>query len=140
VDFKESKENMDAVLSLFKNDLLKGAHDCSKGGVAVAVSELCMQNNIGCKVYLDKIPGEKISHDRLLFSESHSRYLLVAQKQKLAQIKKILSKSNVTYDVIGSFEGDHIQFKAASASVVDLSVDKVQKRWMRSLEDLVLHG
>jgi len=140
VDFKESKENMDAVLALFKKDLLKGAHDCSKGGIAVAVSELCMQNNIGCKVSLDKIPGEKISHDRLLFSESHSRYLLVAQKQKLAQIKKTLSQSNVTYDVIGSFEGDHIQFKAGSASVVDLSVDKVQKRWMRSLEDLVLHG
>jgi len=140
VDFKESKENMDAVLALFKKDLLKGAHDCSKGGIAVAVSELCMQNNIGCKVRLDKIPGKKISHDRLLFSESHSRYLLVAQKQKLAQIKKTLSQSNVAYDVIGSFEGDHIQFKASSVSVVDLSVDKVQKRWMRSLEDLVLHG
>ncbi|MBM3911254.1 MAG: phosphoribosylformylglycinamidine synthase subunit PurL, partial [Thaumarchaeota archaeon] len=39
VDFKESKENMDAVLALFKKDLLKGAHDCSKGGIAVAVSE-----------------------------------------------------------------------------------------------------
>ena len=140
VDFKESKENMDAVLALFKKDLLNGVHDCSKGGIAVAVSELCMQNNVGCKVSLDKIPGEKLSHDRLLFSESHSRYLLVAQKQKLAQIKKVLSQNNVSYDVIGSFEGDQIQFMAGSASVVDLSVDKVQKRWVRSLEDLVLHG
>ena len=140
VDFKESKENMNAVLALFKKDLLKGAHDCSKGGIAVAVSELCMQNNVGCKVSLDKIPGEKLSHDRLLFSESHSRYLLVAQKQKLAQIKKILLQNNVSYDVIGSFEGDQIQFMAGSVSVVDLSVDKVQKRWVRSLEDLVLHG
>jgi len=140
VDFKTSKENMDAVLALFKKNLLKGDHDCSKGGIAVAVSELCMQNNVGCKVSLDKIPGEKLSSDRLLFSESHSRYLLVAQKQKLAQIKKVLSQNNVSYDVIGSFEGDQIQFKAGSASVIDLSVDKVQKRWMRSLEDLVLHG
>ena len=140
VDFKESKENMNAVLALFKKNLLKGAHDCSKGGIAVAVSELCMQNNVGCKVSLDKIPGEKLSHDRLLFSESHSRYLLVAQKQKLAQIKKILLQNNVSYDVIGSFEGDQIQFMAGSVSVVDLSVDKVQKRWVRSLEDLVLHG
>jgi len=66
--------------------------------------------------------------------------LLVAQKQKLAQIKKILLQNNVSYDVIGSFEGDQIQFMAGSVSVVDLSVDKVQKRWVRSLEDLVLHG
>jgi phosphoribosylformylglycinamidine synthase len=140
VDFKESKENMGAVLALFNKDLLKGAHDCSKGGIAVAVSELCIQNNIGCKVYLEKILGEKISHDRLLFSESHSRYLLVAQKQNLAQIQKILLQSNVSYDVIGRFEGDQIQFRTDSTNVIDLSVDKVQKRWMRSLEDLVLHG
>jgi len=140
VDFNASKANMDVVLALFKKDLLKGAHDCSKGGIAVAVSELCLQNNIGCKVSLDKIPGEKLSQDKLLFSESHSRYLLVAQKQKLAQIQKILSQSNVSYEVIGSFEGDQILFKAGSVSVVDLSVDKVQKRWMRSLADLVLHG
>ncbi|MGQ0376177.1 MAG: phosphoribosylformylglycinamidine synthase subunit PurL [Nitrososphaerota archaeon] len=140
VDYKESKANMDAVLALFKKDLLNGAHDCSKGGIAVAVSELCMQNNVGCKVSLEKIPSEKLSHDKLLFSESHSRYLLVAQKQNLTKIKKILAQSNVSYDVIGSFEGDQIQFKAGSTNVIDLSVDKVQKRWMRSLEDLVLHG
>jgi phosphoribosylformylglycinamidine synthase len=140
VDFKESQENMDAVLALFNKGLLKGAHDCSKGGLAVAVSELCMQNNIGCKVSLEKIPREKLSYDRLLFSESHSRYLLVVQKQNLAQIQKILSQSNVAYDMIGSFEGDQIQFRTDSTNVIDLSVDKVQKRWMRSLEDLVLHG
>ena len=140
VDFEASKTNMDAVLALFKKNLLKGAHDCSKGGIAVAVSELCMQNNIGCKVSLDKIPGEKLSQDRLLFSESHSRYLLVAEKQKLAKIQKVLSKNNVSYGIVGRFEGDQIQFKANSASIIDLSVDKVQKRWMRSLEDLVLHG
>ena len=139
VDFKTSKANMDVVLLLIKKDLIKGAHDCAKGGLGVAISELCLQNNVGCKVFLDKIPGKKISNDRLLFSESNSRYLLVAKKQKLKQIQKILSESNVSYNVIGGFEGDQIQFKANS-SIIDLSVDKVQKRWMRSLEDLVLHG
>jgi phosphoribosylformylglycinamidine synthase len=140
VDFKESKENMDAILALFNKSLLKGVHDCSKGGLAVAVSELCMQNNVGCKVSLGKVPGEKLSKDRLLFSESHSRYLLVVQKQNLAQTQKVLSQNNVSYNIIGSFEGDQIQFNSSSTNVIDLSVDKVQKKWLRSLEDLVLHG
>ncbi|MCE2615094.1 MAG: phosphoribosylformylglycinamidine synthase subunit PurL, partial [Nitrosopumilus sp. (ex Thoosa mismalolli)] len=66
VDFKSSKKNMKSVLDSIKERLLKSAHDCSKGGLAVAVSELCMTNQIGCKVSLEKIPGEKLDADRLL--------------------------------------------------------------------------
>ena len=66
---------MKSVLDSIKKQLLKSAHDCSKGGLVVAVSELCMTNQIGCKVSLDKIPGKKLDVDRMLFSESHSRYL-----------------------------------------------------------------
>ena len=58
VDFSESKKNMKSVLEIIKQELPKSVHDCSKGGLAVAVSELCMIDQIGCKVSLDKVPGE----------------------------------------------------------------------------------
>jgi len=47
VDMKSSKKTQDAVLELVQHDVLKVAHDCSKGGLAVAVSKLCMMNGIG---------------------------------------------------------------------------------------------
>ncbi|MDH5664893.1 MAG: phosphoribosylformylglycinamidine synthase subunit PurL, partial [Nitrosopumilus sp.] len=50
VNFDDSKKNMNSVLDLIKNNLIKSAHDCSKGGLAVAVSEMCMTNQIGCTV------------------------------------------------------------------------------------------
>ena len=43
-----------------KTELIKSAHDCSKGGLAVAVSELCMTNLVGCTVPLDDVPGDKL--------------------------------------------------------------------------------
>jgi len=78
---------MASILSVIKKNLVKIAHDCSKGGLAVAISELCMINGIGCKVSLNKIPGEKLSTDRLMFSESHSRYLLVVEQKKSQKIR-----------------------------------------------------
>lgn len=140
VSFLESKKNMKSVLDVIDNGLLKSAHDCSKGGLAIAVSELCMKNMIGCKISLEKVPGEKLDSDRILFSESHSRYLLSFDKKNLKKLEDLLKKNKVSFKVIGQFGGDKIQFVHETKSVIDLRVDKAQKTWLNSLEDLVLHG
>jgi phosphoribosylformylglycinamidine synthase len=140
VDFAESKMNMKSVLDLIKKDLLKVCHDCSKGGLAVAASEICMTNQIGCQIMLEKVPGEKLTSDRILFSESHSRYLAVIEKKNIKKLEEILQKNKVSYKLIGKFTGDKIQFNHGKKSLVDLSVDKAQKAWINSLGELVTHG
>jgi len=140
VDFKTSKMNMNVVLELIEKNLIKVAHDCSKGGIAIAISELCMQNKIGCYIDLEKIPGEKLSEDRSLFSESHSRYLLVIERKNLKKIQSFLERKAITYDVIGKFVGDQILFQKNSRPIIKLSVDMARQSWMKSLGELVLHG
>ncbi len=140
VNFAESKKNMKAVLDIIENKLIKVAHDCSKGGLVVAVSELCMTNQIGCKISLEKVPGEKLDVDRILFSESHSRYLLVLDKKNLKKLETLLNKNKVSFKLIGKFTGKKIQFTKGSKSIIDLRVDIAQKTWVNSLKDLVLHG
>ena len=140
VDFAESKKNMDVVLNLIKKGILKSVHDCSKGGLAVAVSEICMVNNIGCSVSIEKVPGEKLDVDRILFSESHSRYLLVLDKNNLAKLEDILKKSKISYGIIGKFGSDQIKFDKGSKNIIDLRVDKARKTWINSLRELVVHG
>ena len=88
---------------------------------------------------MKNIPSEKMSDDRILFSESHSRYLLVAKNKDLIKITKFLTNSKVSFAKIGLFGGDQILFNSNTKAIIDLSVDKVQKIWMRSLEELV-HG
>ena len=140
VNFENSKKNMKSVLNIIKNNLVKFVHDCSKGGLAIAVSELCMTNQVGCKVLLDKVPSGKLAVDRILFSESHSRYLLVFEKKNLKQVESLLKKDNVSFKQIGRFGGDTIRFTNGVQSIIDLRVDNAQKTWSNSLRDLVLNG
>ena len=140
VDFKESKKNMKSVLDIVKKQIPKIAHDCSKGGLAVAVTELSMTNQIGCVTSLDKVPGERLSDDRILFSESHSRYLLVVDSKNIKKIETILKKNKVSFGIIGKFGGDKIQFKNKNKPIIDLRVDKAHKTWVNSLGDLISHG
>jgi len=140
VDFSESKKNMNCVLDIIENELIKSAHDCSKGGLTIAISELCMINQIGCNVSLEKIPGEKLDSDKILFSESHSRYLLTIENKNLSKLEETMKKHNVSYSLIGEFTGDSICFTGDSKPIIDLSVDKAQKTWYNSLKEMVLHA
>ncbi len=140
VDMKSSKKTQDAVLELAQHDVVKVAHDCSKGGLAVAVSKLCMMNKLGCTVSLEKIPSEKLNLDELLFSESHSRFLLVIKQQDEKKTLAILKQRGITHARIGIFSGKDIIFKEKTNVPVRVRVDKAQEKWLNSLGGLVTHG
>ncbi len=140
VNFLDSKKNMTSVLEMINNNLVKSVHDCSKGGLAIAISEMCMTSQIGCDVSLDEVPGEKLDVDRVLFSESHSRYLLAFEKNNLSKIEEILKKNNISFKQIGRFCNQKIQFTSNSKPIAELDVDKTREIWLNSLPDLVLRG
>jgi phosphoribosylformylglycinamidine synthase len=140
VDFETSRKNMNAVLHLIQNEQVKAAHDCSKGGLAIAVCELAMSSMIGCRVALENIPQQKISADRLLFSESHSRYLLVIDRSSLDAVTNHLRKEKLDFGLIGKFQGNSIIFSENNKPLAKLRVDKTHDKWFNSLRELVLHG
>ena len=141
VNFKDSKINMHSVLSLIKNKLVKSVHDCSKGGFSIALSEISIFGKIGCDVNLDKIPtNDDIDYETLLFSESHSRYLLSVDKKNIEMLKQYLTKKKVQFGILGKFSGDQIKIRHNSKYISKYSVNIAQKKYFNALEDLLNHG
>ncbi|MDE1725530.1 MAG: phosphoribosylformylglycinamidine synthase subunit PurL [Thaumarchaeota archaeon] len=140
VDMKYSKEIQSTILALVKNDVVKVVHDCSKGGLAVAMSKLCILNEIGCSITLDKVPSEKLRPDELLFSESHSRFLLVINPEKENEVMSFLKQKNVPCAMIGKFTDKNIIFTNQTHSIMDVRVDIAQEKWLNSLGAFVTHG
>jgi len=140
VDIDASKANQQAVLDLIKQKLVKNVHDCSKGGLAITISEICISNEIGCITHIDQVPSDILRKDELLFSESHSRFVLVLAKKDLNQAKSILEEKAVVYALVGKFAGKNITFKDRTKIVASIRIDKAQKKWLNSLGLLVNHG
>ncbi|MDA1125137.1 MAG: phosphoribosylformylglycinamidine synthase subunit PurL, partial [Crenarchaeota archaeon] len=136
VDFSESKKNMKSVLSLISKNLLKSVHDCSKGGLAIGLSELCIFGKIGCKVNLPS----SLSSEKMLFSESHSRYILVVDKNNLDDITSILSDDHCSFSELGIFSGDQIIFESTSKPILKLRVDKAENNYLNSLGKIIQNG
>ena len=138
VDISDSKKNMNSVLSLISKNIVKTAHDCSKGGLAIGISELCIFGKIGCTVDLSSVSS--ISSEKTLFSESHSRYILVIEKNNLDVAKTILSENKCSFSEIGIFSGDQIIFESNSEPILKLRVDKAENNYLNSLEKIIQNG
>ena len=141
VDFKSSKLNMSSVLSLIKQNLVKSVHDCSKGGISIAVSEVSIFGGIGCNIDIEKSPSEKnLNTEQLLFSESHSRYLLVVTQKNIKKVKQILSKKRNPFGILGNFTNDQITIKHKSKNLVKVNVDTAQRKYFNALKEVLDNG
>ena len=79
----EGKRTMERLSSAINSRLVRSCHDCSEGGIGVAVAEMAFAGGYGMSLNLNKIPtGDEIAaDDYLLFSESNSRFIVEIEPQ-----------------------------------------------------------
>lgn len=140
VDLASDSKMMQIVLNMIRNDLVSSVHDCSKGGLATAISEMCILSNVGAIVDLAKIPNECSKIDDLLFSESHSRFIISVKNDRLANATSMLENSKVPYSTIGKTGGSSIRFVKNGSEVINISIDKAADAWINTIERLIENG
>lgn len=92
-----------------ENDIT-AIHDCSHGGIAIALAEMALSSGLGCEIDLSSIPTdekEKITNNNLLFSETHGRYIVTVRPDIL---EDVLSSIKAPCACIGEVKGDTIKF------------------------------
>ena len=102
VDLEIDRKNNSAVLALIQQRLIDFVHDCSKGGIGAALAELAISGNVGIAIDLKKIPSDCSRHDYLLFSESHSRFIIGSKQPD--RVKKFLRSRRCIFSEIGEVE------------------------------------
>jgi len=88
-----------------RQGLVASCHDCSDGGMAVALAETSFAGSWGMKIDLGAVPyrGEK-RNDRILFSESASRFIVTVRPENRTRFEKALSGNRLGR--IGVVTGD----------------------------------
>lgn len=115
VDLAVDRANGSAVLKLIRSGLASCAHDCSKGGLAVALAEMAIAGNTGFRVNLNSVPSTCTRPDDLLFSESHSRYLVGTTTPE--QAARLLRSAGVKFAQIGKSSAARNSIKKAEFSI-----------------------
>ena len=137
VDFGHEIKVQNAVRDLIREGLAKSAHDCSEGGLAVAVAECCFnpEKPFGAEIDCSHGPAgrsDRTSHApphsygaatsdvaTVLFNESQSRIVISVAPTDLEKTISILNESGVPFKQLGK----------VSAAELCIRVNEETFRW-----------
>ncbi len=121
-----------SVRELIRAGLVRSAHDCSEGGLGVALAESCFNpaNRLGAEIRFDEVPSRI---DQLLYNEAQSRIVLSVTESDAAATFDLLKKAGVPALRLGVVGGEFLSINAGEESfrwpVVELFDD-----WYHSIE------
>ncbi|MBN1823359.1 MAG: phosphoribosylformylglycinamidine synthase subunit PurL [Endomicrobiales bacterium] len=126
---------MKALSRAISSGLVEACHDCSEGGLAVALAEMAFAGNRGAEIDLSRVPSqEKMSDAEMLFSESNSRFIVEVSAENSAEFEKTMT-AGADMAVIGRVASKReITVKGSKGRrVIKGSNDAFRKSWKRTL-------
>jgi phosphoribosylformylglycinamidine synthase II len=106
----QEKKLLEACLEVIQTGAVVGMQDMGAAGIICSTSEMSAKGNVGMRIDLDKVPTRQTNMKawELLLSESQERMLLVAEKGREEEVKKVFEKWDLPCSVIGEVTDDGI--------------------------------
>jgi len=123
-----------ALFQAIQEGLILSAHDCSEGGLGVALAEMAIAGRLGAEVDLQALPGQLSRSDHALFSESHSRLVVEVASEKAALFEEAMAGQACTRIGVVTEARRLCVTGLDGRKVVDVEVEKLRAAWQTSLK------
>jgi len=92
VDTKQGMKVFSSLSLAIRKGMVRSAHDCSDGGLAVTLSEMAFSGQVGADIALSNLPyqGKGKRNDTLLFSETAGRFVVEVDPSQRRSFEKIM--------------------------------------------------
>jgi phosphoribosylformylglycinamidine synthase len=136
VDLEAEGALHEFVVDAIERGLVRSAHDCSEGGLAVALAECCIEGGIGADVHLPGGAGGELAPAVELFSESQGRIVVSARPEDVDALMDGAIEAGVPMAVVGTVFGATLDIEG----VAPVLVGELEAVWGGALEAAVSGG
>ncbi len=145
LDLDLERRLQECVFTAIHQEIITAAHDVAEGGLAVALTEMCIQapsGAEGCQVNLSLQPGRV---DGQLFGETQSRILVTASRDNVERLLALALENDVPVQMLGEVTADSRfclsvlrpgqneemggEDKIFEHKLVDLPVEELRREW-----------
>jgi len=134
VDLKKAPRIAKEISAAISRGLVVSCHDCSEGGLAVALAEMAFAGELGIQADLRGLPKSKdcARIDAQLFSESNSRHLVEVEPEKSDAFAKLMA--NLPFGQIGKVTTDNrVVIKSQDGrNVIESDIESLRKAWQKT--------
>ncbi|MCD4830932.1 MAG: phosphoribosylformylglycinamidine synthase subunit PurL [Anaerohalosphaeraceae bacterium] len=136
VDIKVAAKTAEKMHKAITGGLVASCHDCSEGGLAIALAEMAFAGGLGIEADLrGVIKDDDCSRaEVVLFSESNSRYIVEVKPENYDAFVRLML--DVPLGEIGKVvDSKTLTVKdSAGKAVVDIETDKLKQAWQKPLK------
>jgi phosphoribosylformylglycinamidine synthase subunit PurSL len=136
LDLKTAPKIAGRISAAIASGLVVSCHDCSEGGLAVALAEMAFAGGLGIEADLRGLPKSKDAWrtDTRLFSESNSRYIVEVEPENYDAFAKLML--NLPFGQIGKVTDEKtLVIKAENGrTVIDADIESLKQAWQKPLD------
>jgi phosphoribosylformylglycinamidine synthase len=132
LDLEVERRVQAAVRAAVRSGLVGAAHDCSDGGVAVALAECCVTGPapVGAEVNLPAAARR----DHALFGEGPSRVLVSVDGAAVREFEALMAESAIPWRWIGTTGGDRLVIRLGGDTVASVGLEAIDDAWRSGFE------
>ncbi|MBI2836447.1 MAG: phosphoribosylformylglycinamidine synthase subunit PurL [Chloroflexi bacterium] len=135
VDAPAARSLMARLSAAIGEGLVRACHDCSEGGIGVAVAEMAFAGGLGAEIALKAVPlGEPMDRDDfILFSESNSRFIVEVSPRNRRKFEEAMSGSIFARIGRVTDAGTVEVYGLGGNVIVSSSIDELKDDWQKPL-------
>ena len=137
IDLEVERAVQDVCLEAAEAGLLSSAHDCSDGGLAVALAECCFSSlnrpGTGAEVVIPESLQNSLQATSMLFSESPSRIILSFPESSLSSVAEISQRHGCAFTIIGRVGGPRLRIEVGGEEAISADIQMLESVWSSSL-------
>jgi phosphoribosylformylglycinamidine synthase subunit PurSL len=134
VDAAAARRLYEALSTAIARGLVASCHDCSDGGLAVALAETAFAGGFGMNIDLRLMPAASdLRDDFMLFSESPSRFVVTVHSEHMAAFESTLR--GLPCAAVGTV-ADTDMFRVVGRSgspIIEADIDRLKTAWQQPL-------
>jgi phosphoribosylformylglycinamidine synthase II len=117
--------------------LIRSAHDCAEGGLAVTVAESCFDSSLGVDVDVAGVASDAVKSRDIatLFGESASRVVVSVSAERASELLSMAAAVDVPAIRIGVVGGDRIRISVDGRRLLDESLVAAEQVWSMAIEE-----
>jgi phosphoribosylformylglycinamidine synthase len=146
VDLAHEIKVQNAVRDMIREGLVQSAHDCSEGGLAVALAECCFSSTrlFGAELDCSRRPvgdahASRTDPTRELFNESQSRIVISVAPENVENAIAILSERDVPFQQLGKVGGEELRIRIDEQTFA-WRVAEIYDDWWNAIRRAVEQG
>lgn len=134
VNAQKAKALYEALSEAVQQGLVASCHDCSDGGLGVALAETAFAGALGMEIDLSKVPSSgRLRNDTLLFSESASRFVVTIHPEGKRLFEECLA-GNAFAEIGVVTNQDYLIIKGGHGQkVVSANIFELKEAWQKPL-------